>query len=217
MLVNIVGQIEPLKVSSYSDLVSFYPPLNGIRYNHVISVSSNGKNSSELTSELDRLALKAIRSQSDLIVTTGQTARVEQLKASSFADLLIITNDADLKIPALAKDSTQKVLLSVDHVHAANINAIAVGKTTEPITDWFQRTFMADYKSIVLESGLSTAVLFAKANLINELCLTVTGTNSNQDADEAVRQFTKKLGLRGTHEQMLSSETTWLYRISILK
>jgi len=217
MLVNIVGQIEPLQVSSYSDLVSFYPRLKGIRYNHVISVSSNGTNSSELTSELDRLALKAIRSQSELIVTTGQTARVEQLNASRFADLLIITNDVDLKIPALAKDSTHKVLLSVDHVDVANRNAIAVGKTTEPITDWFERSFMRDYASIVLESGLATAILFAKATLIDELCLTVTGSKSRQEADEAVRDFSQKLGLRGTREQLLSSESTWLYRIRILK
>lgn len=59
-----------------------------------ITVDKNGR-SSDLSSSFDLELLKSLRSSADCIVTTGETARKESYKSSTYAPIAFITRDAD--------------------------------------------------------------------------------------------------------------------------
>jgi len=216
MLVSVLIETQSsVNINTFEDLLPYYPKLSGIRFNYVISALNETSNSDDLTSSLDRMALKAIRAQSNLIVTTGLTARNEKLRASSFADLLVITNQERINFPALEKYSSQKVLVTTTTLDSANDNAQAIGKVTGELTDWFLREVASKYESIVLETGLTTAKNFAKAELISEVCLTVTGT----DADNALpiaREFLENLGVQAGLVQRMDYLYTQMFRFSVV-
>lgn len=60
--------------------------------------------SKSISNEEDLLLLRTLRSNSDLIVTTGATARLENYRASKFAPIAFVTNHPESlrKIPAIA-------------------------------------------------------------------------------------------------------------------
>jgi len=216
MLVSVLNETQSsVNINTFEDLLPYYPKLSGIRFNYVISALNKTSNSDDQTSSLDRMALKAIRSQSQLIVTSGLTARNEQLRSSRFADLLVITNQEGINFPALETNSSQKVLVTTNVLDTANDNAQAIGKITGDLTDWFLHEVASKYESIVLETGLTTAKYFAKADLINEVCLTVTGT----DADNALpiaREFLENLGVQASLVQRIDYLDTHMFRFSVV-
>lgn len=215
MLVTVrTTSIREIEVDSYEDLVDFYPRFKGIRFNHVLSTKSSESNSNALTSSLDRFALKAIRSQSDLIITTGKTARDESLRASNLAEMLIITNDETLDIPATREKASKRVLVTVDHLPTGSV-AETIGSPGEDLVSWFRSKFGSTYESIVLESGTETARVYAEASLIGEVCLTVTGTSVETVALEVASDYIQELGLRPNLIQTANSESTWLFRFKV--
>ncbi len=204
-----------LNIDSFEDLIPFYPKLRGIRYNHVVSAINSSQHSDLLTSPLDRLALKAIRSQSELIVTTGLTARTEELKASAFADLLVLTDQPKLELPALDETSSRKVLVTTEKLSVSNLNAHAVGTIQGSPTSWFTGWVKGKYDSIALESGIRTAMLFAAEGLIAEACLTVTSASTQHQAEAIAKDFLIQLGLVAKQIQSINDASTWLFRFSV--
>jgi len=215
MLVSVFNETQAsVNINTFEDLLPYYPELSGVRFNYVISASSKINYSDDITSPLDRMALKAIRAQSQLIVTTGLTARNENLRASNFADLLVITNQERISFPALAANSSQKVLVTTTTLDSANDHAQAIGKVTCDLSDWFISEVASRYQSIVLETGLTTAKYFAKADLIQEICLTVTGSDVEK-ASELSNEFLENLGVRSRLIQRIDYLDTHMFRFSV--
>ena len=216
MLVSVFNETQSsVDINTFEDLLPYYPELSGVRLNYVISASNKTSNSDEITSPLDRMALKAIRSQSQLIVTTGLTARNEKLRASNFADLLVITKQERINFPALEANSSQKVLVTTTTLDSNNDKAQAIGKVTGELTDWFLREVASKYKSIVLETGLTTAKHFAKADLLNEICLTVTGADV-ENASQLATAFLESLGVKASLVQRIDCLDTHMFRFSVV-
>jgi len=216
MLVSVFNETQSsVDINTFEDLLPYYPELSGVRFNYVISAWSKTNYSDDITSPLDRMALKAIRAQSQLIVTTGLTARNEKLRASRFADLLVITNQEVINFPALEANSSQKVLVTTTFLNYANDNAEAIGKVTGDLTDWFLREVASKYESIVLETGLTTAKFFAKADLISEVCLTVTGADL-ATASQLAREFLENLGVQTSLVQRIDYLDTHMFRFSVV-
>jgi riboflavin biosynthesis pyrimidine reductase len=168
-----------------------YGICNGWRVNFAVdqsgaSFGASGS-SSDVSTELDRFLLGRLRSQADVIVTSGKTARAEKYKSSKHAPIAIFTTSGNLDaVPAIqgtqyftpliltpskSVDSVQQSLSDVD----ARILAFEsdLGETTWPkaLAALIQRE---GYQSPILESGASTIRQFVKNGVIDELCLTVT-------------------------------------------
>lgn len=203
-----------------SALQKLYPRVPGFRFNYVISPKVLEEDSDLATSELDRVILKFIRSQSDLIITTGLTAISEDLKSSLFAPMLILTkNDNPIEIPALNKESTRKVFVTQRlETSYPNSEAIAIGKVQYPLTN-FCLSFckLNGFETNALESGITVATEFSKAGLLAEIDLTVTGVENQKHAEEAASAFIAKLKPNGIRlEQLLKYEQCWFFRFVCL-
>jgi len=202
---------------------SFYPKNHGTRFNFVLNPNQSKTISSDTVSnELDRFFLKLIRSQSDLIITTGETARSENLRASRLAPLAIITRHPNsLDIPATNTTSQMPVIicstseletkylnrsLSYFHLKDSDFTA-AVSAVIENL----------GATSVVLETGLSAAANLFESGAIDELCLTVVDAKDRDEASQYALLFCNELNIQAEIIQLLASETTFLFRFKVLK
>lgn len=210
------GNTGLLDQDNNESLTAWYPEVSGIRVNFVLSGGSRIRGSSdEITNQADRLLLKFIRSRSDLIVTTGATARSEKLSASKYANLLIVTNsDEPLSIPATVANVGLPVMLTQRlETEYPNVSAAAIGKIQEPITQFVVAFCRVNsYKRPVLESGPTTISEFARANLIHEMNLTVTSTEDKSAAEAQALSFLQQMGFEPKLIQILNHEQTWFFR-----
>jgi len=199
-------------------LHKLYPRVSGFRFNYVISPNNSSVESDLISIPLDRIILKFIRSQSDLIITTGLTARSEVLKGSSYAPMLILTKtDASIDVPALTKESQRNVYVTQKlETSYQNSQAMAIGKVQQPLTDFclfFSK--LNDFGSVVLESGLTVAAEFAQAGLLAEIDITVTGVQAKLDAEEIAKALLARLKLETLQQtQLLQFENNWFFRFS---
>jgi hypothetical protein len=208
-------EVEDITSESLGKL---YPIVPGFRFNYVISPDILDAKSDLATSPIDRIILKFIRSQSDLIVTTGLTAIQEIINSSSFAPMLILTRSENLiEIPALTKQSNLKVYVTQKlETSYMNSQAMAIGKVQQPLAD-FCLSFceLNGFETVALESGLTIASEFAQAGLLTEVDLTVTGVQSRQAAEEAALAFVTKLTPAVyLHQQLLQFEDNWFFRFA---
>ena len=199
-----------------SALKSLYPPVSGFRFNNVISPIGDSVNSDFLSNDLDRMLLRHIRSVSDLIVTSGLTARLENLKASRFAPMLILTKSREtFSIPALEHNSTNAVYITQPlGTEYKNEKAMAIGMvdaTSVEFCESFCR--LNEFSHVVIESGPSIAREFVAADLLNEIDITVTKTPQKSRAMSEAESFLSDLGV-GKAEllQTLKHEDTWFFR-----
>ncbi len=173
-----------------TSLLGLYQPCTGVRLN--LAVDSEGSvagvtgSSNDVSNQLDRTLLVALRKQSDIIVTSGATARVENLRASKYAPIavlsesgrldglerLLTTDDAlpvTLIVPTPVAAQTRVALLN------ARLSAKVVGlPNLEPSS---VRFFLEQegFKKILLEVGPTLVQLWLTAGAIDEVCLTTTG------------------------------------------
>lgn len=210
------GKTGPLDLDNREVLSAWYPQVIGLRVNFVLGEKHDTTLlSDQISNGADRLLLKFLRSQSDLIVTTGKTARAENLSASNFANLLIVTNsDEPFSIPATELNKGLPVMvtqrLETDY---PNVSASAIGKIQEPITQFVMAFCRANScRHPVLESGPATIEEFAKANLIAEMNLTVTGADEISEAQARALSFLEKIGFKPELIQILNHEETWFFR-----
>ena len=210
------GNTGSLDLEKSEDLRAWYPEITGLRVNFVLGRNTQSTSiSDEMTTQADRTLLKFIRSQSDLIVTTGKTARAENLAASNYANLLIVTNsDEPIAIPATQVNKGRPVMLTQRfETDCPNVSAVAIGKIQEPITQ-FVTAFcrVNSYTRPVLESGPSTIREFAQEKLIVEMNLTVTDANDRREAEAQASPFFEEIKFKPELIQILNHEKTWFFR-----
>jgi hypothetical protein len=193
-----------------------YPKVEGFRLNYVVSPEVVEADSDLVSNELDRVLLRHIRSQSDLIITTGKTARLENLKSSAYAPMLILTNsESDLDFQALQLESKHPIYLTqkLGTVYP-NSRALAIGINNAPISEFVASFFHANgFTRTVIETGKTIASEFAQSKLLTEINLTVTMVEGLIDAENAARRFLIEIGIGGLPTtQILNHEETWLFR-----
>ena len=190
------------------DLARWYPKIQGFRFNHVISAVSSEQDSYLISNPIDRKVLKAIRSSADLIVTTGKTAVAENLSASAFASMLIITRKKDIHVPATEQGSKQRVFVTCGKSDYGNPAAEGVGEVEGNLLDWV-KNFAKDYQCIVLETGLKTTLQLE--SLIKEICLTVVEAKDIQKAKGLADEFLEKFASNYRLLQLLQIDTNWFF------
>ncbi len=217
MILEQVFPIAGTEVASDSEhLAVLYPKVEGLRFNFVIANGTNLDASSDnSTNKLDRELLKFIRSQSDLIITTGKTARAENLTASKFAPMLILTTSSeDLDIAAVHANEGKPVYITQRlGTEYPSEKAIAIGVVQDQLPEFVDSFGRANsFKHSVLESGMETAKIFAASGKINEVNITLTNFTSKFDAEATAIDFLGKIGFRAELLQILRSEDTWFFR-----
>lgn len=209
---------KELQLDGIDDAANLYPNIQGLRFNYVIRVGNTESNSDLSTSEADRFFLKVIRSQSDLIVTTGATARTEDLKASKYAPLLLLTQQDELHCPATQLQSEHKVFVTLREQRFENENAEAIGSTIEPLAAWLENfMFKRSFQAVVVEAGLTVTKELLAMALAEEFCLSVTGATDSDQATIFAKGFLEKLDLRPELLQLLEVEQTFLFRFDLTK
>ena len=197
-------------------LEALYPKVDGLRFNFVMANGTNLDTSSDnSTNKLDRELLKFIRSQSDLIITTGKTARAENLAASKFAPMLILTTyKENLDIAAVQANQGKPVYITQRlGTHYPNEKAIAIGGVQDKLPEFVDSFCRANnFRNSVLESGVETAKIFAASEKINEVDLTLTNFISKLDAEATADEFLVKIGFEARLLQLLKSDDTWFFR-----
>jgi hypothetical protein len=197
-------------------LAVLYPKVEGLRFNFVIANGTNLDASSDnSTNKLDRELLKFIRSQSDLIITTGKTARAENLTASKFAPMLILTASSDdLDIAAVQVNEGKPVYITQRlGTQYPSEKAIAIGGVQDQLPEFVDSFCRANnFKHSVLESGMETARIFVSSASINEVNLTLTNFTSKLDAEDTAQDFLGKIGFEAKLLQILRSVDTWFFR-----
>ena len=217
MILEQVFPVSGTEVAFDSEhLAVLYPKVEGLRFNFVIANGTNLDASSDnSTNKLDRELLKFIRSQSDLIITTGKTARAENLTASKFATMLILTTSSeDLNIAAVQENEGKPVYITQRlGTQYPSDKAIAIGGVQDELPEFVDSFCRANsFKYSVLESGMETAKIFASSGKINEVNLTLTKFTSKLDAEDTAKDFLGKIGFEAELLQILRSEDTWFFR-----
>ena len=209
------GKVHEVDEQSFEGLAALYPKVTGYRFNYVTSHSDSGSNSNEISNPLDRVLLRFLRSQSDLIITTGETTRSENLNSSKFAPMLILSNSANpLEIRATQIESSQYVYITqkLGSIYP-NEKAIAIGSIQESALR-FATNFcrLNGFEHVVLECGLTVAKDFATSNLLAEIDLTVTNIEDEDKAIALAYSFISRLGATLEMKQLLGTEDTWFFR-----
>ncbi|NDC47855.1 MAG: hypothetical protein EBZ61_02020 [Micrococcales bacterium] len=197
------------ELSNVNELDCWYESVEGFRLNYVVSAKTNEQTSSVISNSTDRAVLGRIRNSADLIITTGLTAVSENLTASKYAPMLILTNRQNLDVPAVTEQSEQRVFVTSDREIWPNRNAISVGKIEVDLTD-FLENFCEKYRAVVLETGISTTKTLS--NLLTEVCLTVTDAQNQELAFEAAQSFLGNFDRRFQLQHILEIEETWFFR-----
>ena len=217
MILEQVFPVSGTEVAFDSEhLAVLYPKVEGLRFNFVIAKGTNLDASSDnSTNKLDRELLKFIRSQSDLIITTGKTARAENLTASKFAPMLILTTSSDdLDIAAVQVNEGKPVYITQRlGTQYPSEKAIAIGGVQDQLPEFVDSFCRANnFKHSVLESGMETARIFVSSASINEVNLTLTNFTSKLDAEDTAQDFLGKIGFEAKLLQILRSVDTWFFR-----
>jgi riboflavin biosynthesis pyrimidine reductase len=217
---NAEVEIYP-ETSSLQDTSHWYPSIPGIRFNYVINATGTPAENSDADShEIDRYFLKVIRSSSDLIITTGKTARSEELRASKLAPMAIITTQPNnLQIPATEQNSDQPVYVcsKVSPERPFTNSAARWLETASDDIANIVREVIArtDSTNTVIETGLLTFSALASEDLVNEVCLTVTNADSRETATRAAEDSLRTPDVAAEQIQLLNAGTTWLFRFRV--
>ena len=213
-------ELDP-KTAEISEATHWYPKISGIRCNYVIDPTAGlGSNSNAASNEIDRYFLRVIRSSSDLIITTGRTARAENLRASRLAPLAIITSTPnDLSIPATEEESTQLVFICSPEepenkypntmLKWLKISNTSIGQVVKEIRVGLNSEYT------ILESGIESLKQIANNNLLGEICLTVTHAATKEFATSKAEEFVESLGVVSELIQLLNSGETWFFRFKV--
>jgi hypothetical protein len=181
-------------------LLAKYQPLVGVRLNIAVdadgSVAKESGSSDDVSNSLDRRLLAHLRSMSDVIVTSGATARAENLKSSQHAPIVVLSPSGStdglqnllegkwpltIVLQPAAYDRTQEWLSHVGAV--ANVMSLAELSPEAVLRHLRAR----GYERILLEFGPKLSSLWSSSGVIDEVCLSTTGLSRAQSRDEARR------------------------------
>jgi len=206
-----------ISLDDSSDLEHWYPKVEGVRFNFVISNGASLTEASDnLSNSADRALLRFIRSQSDLIITTGKTARAENLSASKYAPMLIITKSTEeLDFPAVTNPTGNNVYITqrLGTVYPSE-KAIAIGGFQESVPTFVQSFCRANnFVRPVLESGIETAKLFGLERMIAEVDLTLVDFTNQDEAHKEASELLDQISFASPRDvQILRFENTWFFR-----
>lgn len=211
------GVTGSISLDDSSDLEHWYPKVEGVRFNFVISNGASlTETSDNVSNKADRSLLRFIRSQSDLIITTGKTARAENLSASKYAPMLIITkSNEELDYPAATNPTGINVFITqrLGTVYPSE-KAIAIGGFQESLPTFVQLFCRANsFVRPVLESGIETARLFGLERMIAEVDLTLVDFTDQDEAQNAANELLEQISFVNPKVvQILRFENTWFFR-----
>jgi riboflavin biosynthesis pyrimidine reductase len=169
-------------------IASAFGICNGWRLNSVVDISlakwGSAGDSSGVSSSLDRLLLGKLRSQADLIVTTGKTARVERYKSSKHAPIAILTRTGDLDlVPAVQGTQYFTPLIMTSEADRSrvteqleDVDVRIMPYASDSIWPISVAALLAHegFQSPILEAGPGTVHEFLAAGVLTEICLTIT-------------------------------------------
>jgi hypothetical protein len=151
-----------------------------------------------------------------LIITTGKTAIAEDLSASKYAPMLIITKSTEeLDFPAVTDPTGNNVFITqiLGTVYQSE-KAIAIGGFQEIVPIFVQSFCRANnFVKPVLESGIETARLFGIESMIAEVNLTLVGFTNQDEAHKAASELLTQISFASPRVvQVLRFENTWFFR-----
>ena len=220
VLFNKLSAVDGTTESSFdaddvTDLSKYFPRLDGCRWNYVVSAKPHkAATSDEVTSQADRLVLTTIRSNSDLIITTGKTAVAEQLNGSSYAPMMVLTNNSKIDFPALQTPSKHQILLTIETGRFQNSKVSCLGSTSGELTNWL-RNHTGDYPSKVFEGGIDTGTDLVNAGFIDQICLSVTSSENFTESLDAAHEFLSRTSRNFKATQVLECENTWFFTFQV--
>lgn len=134
------------------DWLESYPDVYGVRLNMVVSGNSGfideTGSSRGISNELDRKLIGHLRRRSDVVVTGGNTARVEQYRVPSHCALAVISATFEI-------DDSRYTRLESPETAIAKLNELG-------------------FERILLETGPTLSKYFLESGQVEEFCLTVT-------------------------------------------
>jgi riboflavin biosynthesis pyrimidine reductase len=173
-----------------------YGICNGWRVNFAIDTSGNSFGASgssfDVSTDLDRQLLGKLRALSDVIVTSGKTARAEKYRSSKHAPIAIFTSSGDLDaVPAIQgtqyftpivltprsrKEFVEEALSDVDVRVLAFEDQGKAEKWPVAIEELIHHE---GYQSPILESGQNTLRQFIANGIVNEICISITNSGTS--------------------------------------
>lgn len=186
------------KTDESAELIAHYAPRNGVRLNLAINaahqVSGPSGSSNDVSNGLDRALLFALRKQADVIVTSGATARAENLRASKHAPIFVLTSNETVdgyarlletadaqKVSLVTTDANANALKSALRVAGLTAEVLAL-PNLEPSTVLDKLNSLGLHR-VLLEFGPTLAKKWSEAGCIDEVCLTITSISSEVAAD----------------------------------
>jgi riboflavin biosynthesis pyrimidine reductase len=146
-----------------------------------------------ISNSADLGLLLQARSDNDIAVTGGGTARAEKLNSTARCSICLVSNSLNtLSLPLLKPSEGHKVLLASSNpslLEAASKQAVVECITLIdglPLAKQLVESLRSrGFKRILLEGGPQLIQAFSSDELINELHLTVTGSRSKMTIEEA--------------------------------
>jgi len=191
------GEIDSVTPEEQSWVIaSEFGICTGWRLNFVTDINGlyrdSGGSSDGISNRLDRLLLGKFRSQSDIIVTTGETARRERLSSSKHAPIAVITKTADLDgVPAIQGSQffTPIILVPKGSESLAESKLDDVDVRIVPFDHSQHSNWPSEVKRVVAQLGFQSPILeggprvsaeFIEQAVIDEICLTITKKPNEQ-------------------------------------
>ena len=178
-----------------SQLAHLYGQIRGVRSNLVISQDGQTRDASGrsqgISNDVDRALLAALRRQADVVLTGGETARVEKYKKPRTARLAILTKSGELAgVPAIDDEMGPRVILLTSATAAKTLTeAFPPGSVEIRIIEERKddptgqiaavaQLEHAGFESILNESGPKGIRSLSEGGLLQEICLTITKKDS---------------------------------------
>ena len=145
-----------------------------------LQTSGASKTSNDVSNELDRALLLHLRGLSDIAITDVATASFEKYKSSRL-----------LPIEVWSKSGNFRELVSIAPSEGRR------GLRLRTVTDLNAtiRELLADYESILLETGFTLTRQLAQQQLIDHAAITVTGAADENSALNSLSRFSRLAGL----------------------
>ncbi|MEY4275598.1 MAG: hypothetical protein RIS26_61 [Actinomycetota bacterium] len=156
--------------------------ISGSGYTRDVSGSSRG-----ISNDLDRKLIGHLRAISDVVVTGGATARAENYTKPKSAELAIITRKVNVVEESIKLSPPADALLGTWTINQLHEHG---------------------FSKILLETGPSLSREFLTADLVDEICLTVTN-GTLDSALEFLSSFGAKLELHESIDADSTLFTIW--------
>ena len=168
-----------------------YKPLQGVRLNMVAGADGSfvdeNRSSRGISSDIDRELLVHLRKLCDVVVTGGETARVESYLKPKSSSLAIIS-----RRPVEISDS-----ITLTPPPSTEVAAWCIAELNR-----------LGFNRILLEVGPSLAREFLKSDLVDEFCLTLP-ESAPKVGSSVMGQLESHLQLAGSHSIEGTLFTIW--------